>query len=140
LESTSGTARGRRYLEARELRLDPDPTVGAVQGPAYDALGLWDLKAHLDEDAQKPLLAAHEAKQQFNWKMFRQSEINGAMVTRRIVNTPGVLDQHNHNMSMDFDVETISDELRSELLMEGADLDPEEVYPYEETISSDDEF
>ncbi len=57
----TGVSRAYAYLVSRQLRLSGDPTVGAVQGPAYADSGLFRRGAYFNKDGAMPLLAAFEA-------------------------------------------------------------------------------
>ena len=139
IEAASGPARGHAYLERGELRLVSNPTIGAVQGPHYAALGLYDRRAHMDGDPSKPLFAYEEAKQQASWKMFRQSSLAGS--TRALGASTNVPAQHLHNTKRDLDLESLSEQLRAELLLDGADLQLNDEYDLEfEEMPSGDEF
>ena len=139
IEATSGPARGHAYLERGELRIVSNPTIGAVQGPHYAALGLYEKRAHMDGDPSKPLFAYEEAKQQASWKMFRQSGLAGP--TRSFVASASVAEQHLRNTKLDLDLESLTEQLRAELLLDGAEQQLNEEYDlvYEE-MASDDEF
>ncbi len=123
LEPISGPARGHAYLEWAAAA-GPDPPSAPYRGPQYEALGLYDRRAHLDRDPTKPLLASEEARQQYNWKMFRRGQLTRASALKRVRDASGARFQHELNMSLDLDVEVLSDELRTELLLQGADLEP----------------
>ncbi|KAI8964990.1 WD40 repeat-like protein [Daldinia sp. FL1419] len=58
-----GQLRAKEYLESACITLHPDRTIGAVQGPAYPATGLFRADAHLNQDPQAPLLDPFERQQ-----------------------------------------------------------------------------
>ncbi|KAL7906871.1 hypothetical protein GGI35DRAFT_97564 [Trichoderma velutinum] len=53
----------RTYLDTKQLVIDPNPTIGAVQGPEYASTGLFRREAHLNEDPAGHLLSYFERNQ-----------------------------------------------------------------------------
>ncbi|KAK0639326.1 WD40-repeat-containing domain protein [Cercophora newfieldiana] len=127
---------GSSFLRHSQLRLHPNPTIGAVQGPRYMETGLFCKEAHLNEDPQEPLLAAWEGQQQSSKRLWA----GPALRPQRPMTAYGALGaRHRQNLELDVDIERLSLETRLELEAEGAELEPVEEYGfvYEEMVMSD---
>lgn len=59
-----GQESARGYLQAAQVVLHPNPTVGAIQGVNYAETGLFRVEAHVNGDPNEPLLANFQGKQQ----------------------------------------------------------------------------
>ncbi|KAI1460789.1 WD40 repeat-like protein [Annulohypoxylon moriforme] len=72
-EAQIGQQTAKAYLDKSQLVLHPDPTVGAVQGLAYAETNLFRAEAHVDGNAEAPLLATFEAQQRVNQGFSRET-------------------------------------------------------------------
>lgn len=63
-DDDSGCSLARAFLRSGRLRLVPDRTIGAVQGPQYAETGLFCAPCHNLGNPVLPLLAAYEREQQ----------------------------------------------------------------------------
>ncbi|KAI1656171.1 WD40 repeat-like protein [Daldinia decipiens] len=113
-----GQRRAREYLETSHLTLHPDPTIGAVQGPAYPETGLYRAEAHLNGDPQAPLLSGFESLQRANQFFSRTTRF------RRQGSVDDMAwDLQAQNAAVDADIEEMLDpDTRSALEAEGAEL------------------
>ncbi|KAL7950921.1 hypothetical protein V8C42DRAFT_307933 [Trichoderma barbatum] len=126
----------RSYLDTKQLVINPNPTIGAVQGPEYASTGLFRREAHLNQDPAGYLLSYFERNQ-------RQSIAASRGVLARSVRRlrdPGEPDaslQHRHtiNKARDLDMEHLADGDRADLIQSKAELMLNEVdcgFVYEE--------
>ncbi|KAI2784068.1 WD40 repeat-like protein [Daldinia loculata] len=113
-----GQRRAIEYLETSHLALHPDPTIGAVQGPAYPETGLYRAEAHLNGDPQAPLLSGFESLQRANQSFSRTTRFR----RQRSVDDMA-WDLQARNAAVDADIEEMLDpDTRSALEAEGAEL------------------
>ncbi|KAI0096523.1 WD40 repeat-like protein [Daldinia grandis] len=99
-----GQSEASKYLGELRLTLHPDPTIGAVQGPAYPETGLYRAEAHLNGDPQAPLLSGFESLQQANQPFSRTTRF------RRQGSVDDLAwDLQARNMAVDADVEEMLD-------------------------------
>ncbi|KAH8888196.1 WD40 repeat-like protein [Thozetella sp. PMI_491] len=139
VDPESGPKLGHTLLQREILRLPrrPDPTIGVVQGPNYPLLGLYDKKAHVGEDGNNPLVASEERQQQEILKRYRQ-HANPNRPLRAVRPSSGLLALHRQNMDRDLDCSLLSEELKHELRLAGAELgDQDYGLDYEESPSED---
>ncbi|KAK2594871.1 hypothetical protein QQS21_007423 [Conoideocrella luteorostrata] len=134
------------YLDSNQLILHHNPTIGAVQGPAYPSTGLFRTDAHIYSDPQGPLLPKFERNQRCvldasmgaRSRSIRRLKSPGAMAT--CSDAMAALDIHAANISKDLDVEALSSHLIDELVRHGAQLqiDGDEgwEFEYEETCAT----
>jgi WD40 repeat protein len=135
----TGPTRGRALLQQEVLQLPrrPDPTIGVVQGPNYALLGLYDRTAHVDGDPTKPLVASEERQQQEILKRYRQHASPNRPL-RAVKPSSGLLLLHQQNIDRDLDYSSLSEELKHELRLAGADLgDQDYNLDYEESPPED---
>ncbi|KAL7926506.1 quinon protein alcohol dehydrogenase-like superfamily [Trichoderma austrokoningii] len=124
------------YLDTGQIVINPNPTIGAVQGPAYAATGLFRREAHLNEDPAGHLLSYYERNQR---QSIDASRGGFARAVRRLKD-PGEADatmqsQHHINKMRELDVEAISAEDLADLLACKAELTMSEAdcgFVYEE--------
>ncbi|CRK20338.1 hypothetical protein BN1723_012114 [Verticillium longisporum] len=121
-ESESGIDRAWAYVVRGNLQIHKNRCIGAVQGPAYAALGFYRSELHKDGDPNQPLLAATEAKQQENETMFRSS---GRVRRLRVPEpaSPPLNQQHQRNQALVLDLRALPESTQLELAMEGVKLD-----------------
>lgn len=120
-DSEIGTYTRRTYLDTQQLTLTDNPVIGAVQGPQYQATGLFRHDAHLQEDPTLPLLANFECRQ-LNSEAASRGRRRRSM--RRVKN-PGLPDKrlqgvHADNQRRDLSVDNIQDKETQELVREAA--------------------
>ncbi|UKZ64384.1 uncharacterized protein TrAtP1_005600 [Trichoderma atroviride] len=126
----------RSYLDTRQIVINPNPTIGAVQGPEYAATGLFRREAHLNEDPAGHLLSYFERNQRQSIEASR----GGFARSVRRLRDPGEADavmkiQHYTNRTQELDIETISADDLADLLACKAELSMSEVdcgFVYEE--------
>ncbi|KAK6955510.1 hypothetical protein Daesc_003150 [Daldinia eschscholtzii] len=110
----------KEFLRTSRLTLHPDPTIGAVQGPAYHETGLYRADAHLNGNPQGPLLSGFESLQQGNQSF---SRTNRFWRQRGVQNLPWGLHLHFRNVRVDTEVQmTFDASTRSALEVEGVEL------------------
>jgi hypothetical protein len=106
------------YVEEGQLRVHPDPGVGAIRGPNYLETGLFRLEAHEEYDGSQPLLPEWQAKQ--------QSEILEQRGEIRLPRLPRVqssdLTAHEENLSLDLDFSKLSLSALEELKRDRCEL------------------
>lgn len=113
----------RTYLDTKQLIIDPNPTIGAVQGPEYDSTGLFRREAHLNEDPAGHLLSYFERNQRQSIAASR-GELARSM---RRLRDPGeqdarLLSRHVINRARDLDVELLAEGDRADLIQSKAEL------------------
>ncbi|OTB11324.1 hypothetical protein K445DRAFT_68399 [Daldinia sp. EC12] len=110
----------KEYLQTSRLTLHPDPTIGAVQGPAYHETGLYRADAHLNGNPQGPLLSGFESLQQENQSF---SRTNRFWRQRGVQNLPWGSHLHFRNTRVDAEVQmTFDASTRFALEAEGVEL------------------
>ncbi|KAL7792663.1 hypothetical protein V8C43DRAFT_282109 [Trichoderma afarasin] len=133
----------RIYLDTKQLVIDPNPTIGAVQGPEYASTGLYRREAHLNEDPAGHLLSYFERNQ-------RQSiAASRGQLSRSVrkLRDPGEPDArlkviHAINKARDLDLEHLAEGDRGDLVQSKAELVLDEVdcgFAYEELPKEADE-
>lgn len=99
------------YIDTQQLVLDPNPIIGAVQGPEYASTGLYCREAHLDHNPAGPLLTAYERNQ---LESIRSSRGGRTRSARRLQH-PGLPSSewvrlHNINKARDLNVEELAED------------------------------
>ncbi|UKZ81974.1 hypothetical protein TrVFT333_009755 [Trichoderma virens FT-333] len=133
----------RTYLDTKQIVINPNPTIGAVQGPEYASTGLFRREAHLNEDPAGHLLSYFERNQ-------RQSiEASRGQFGRSVrkLRDPGEPDArlrclHVVNTARDLDIELLAEGDREDLVQSRAELVLNEVdcgFVYEELPGEADE-
>ncbi|KAM6476539.1 hypothetical protein HDV62DRAFT_374966 [Trichoderma sp. SZMC 28011] len=133
----------RIYLDTKQLVIDPNPTIGAVQGPEYASTGLYRREAHLNEDPAGHLLSYFERNQRQSIAASR-GQLSRSM---RKLRDPGEPDArlkviHAINKARDLDLELLAEGDRDELVQSKAELVLSEVdcgFVYEELPKETDE-
>ncbi|KAM0464331.1 hypothetical protein ACHAPV_002888 [Trichoderma viride] len=126
----------RTFLDTKQIVINPNPTIGAVQGPEYAATGLFRREAHLNEDPAGHLLSYFERNQRQSIDASR----GGFARSVRRLRDPGEADpmmkiQHYTNRTRELDIEAISADDLADLLACKAELSMSEVdcgFVYEE--------
>jgi WD40 repeat protein len=126
----------RTYLDTNQLVINPNPTIGAVQGPEYASTGLFRREAHLNEDPAGHLLSYFERNQ----RQSIEASHGGLARSVRRLREPGDPEpllqiQHFTNRMNDLDVASLSEEDLADLLASKAELSMNEVdcdFTYEE--------
>ncbi|KAK0613785.1 WD40-repeat-containing domain protein, partial [Immersiella caudata] len=124
---------GSSFLRNSQIRLHPNPTIGAVQGPRYIETGLFLKEAHFNEDPTQPLYAVWEAKQRESNNVVRTKLPAEPQRPLAVYDPLGPI--HARNLALDLDISSLSLETRLELENEDAELSPIEDYGfvYEDT-------
>ncbi|CAM1510426.1 Fc.00g007610.m01.CDS01 [Cosmosporella sp. VM-42] len=125
----------RTYIDSRQLLLNSNPVVGAVQGPRYSSTGLFRSEAHFNGDPSLPLLADFERHQKESEALSR----GGRRRSLRRIKNPSEPDErleavHEENLARDLNVEELDRGDISELVREGAllSIDEDWGFSYEE--------
>ncbi|PON20739.1 hypothetical protein TGAM01_v210429 [Trichoderma gamsii] len=126
----------RTFLDTRQIVINPNPTIGAVQGPEYAATGLFRREAHLNEDPAGHLLSYFERNQRQSIEASR----GGFARSVRRLRDPGEANavmqgRHYTNRTQELDIEAISADDLTDLLACKAELTMSEVdcgFVYEE--------
>ncbi|KAH7320921.1 hypothetical protein B0I35DRAFT_372263 [Stachybotrys elegans] len=127
-----------KYLESQQLRLVPNPVVGAVQGPMYAATGLYRLDAHEDDDPAKPLLADYDRLQRHSIEAGIGSRRKSIRRLKPPPSTgPSLQALHRSNIERDLDITSIDRDDMADLIKASAELVIDFDFDYEETPSSD---
>ncbi|KAK7393924.1 hypothetical protein QQX98_013291 [Neonectria punicea] len=123
------------YLKTQQLALTQNPVIGAVQGPAYAATGLFRREAHLNGDPALPLLADFERHQQAS----EAATCGGRRRSVRRMKVPTPPDTqltaiHDNNYQQDLHVCDMPSTETVQLVAAGALMSPEEDwgFTYEE--------
>lgn len=127
-QDDSGIALGRFLLESEMLAPSGEPTIGVVQGPNYEQMGLFRRDAHESEDPSGPLLTSYEKVQQQSVRAdrgFRRRSLR--RLGDPISNPNSSLDSsfetaHRDNMSWENSVNTLGEDELAELAELGAIL------------------
>jgi hypothetical protein len=117
---------GSSFLRNSQLKLHPDPTIGAVQGPRYIETGLFRAEAHLNGDPTQPLYARWEA-QQLESGFHGQKSLTRS---QKLVAYGALGSLHARNIAVDLDLRSLSLETRLALETEEAELNPVEDYGF----------
>lgn len=122
-----GSETAREYLQRGELRLVPDPRIGAVQGPSYADTGLFRAEAHRHGDANEPLLSVFERLQQDNNLYSGPRRVSRrAPAVRKIRESQAFEVRHEQNYALDLDFQSLDLGTRLELETDRVDLAPDE--------------
>ncbi|KAI1760876.1 WD40 repeat-like protein [Hypoxylon sp. FL1150] len=122
LTPETGQELAQEYLASSKLILHPDPTIGAIQGPAYAATELYRAEAHLDGDVQGPLLSSFEYQQQENQTFSRTTRFRRqGHVLEKL--SQDLWSLHARNTHLDLDIERLDAFTRAELAADRAELD-----------------
>lgn len=126
------------FLDTEQISIHANPTVGAVQGPAYASTNLFRREAHLDEDVSAPLLTQYERLQQESRHSSMGHGIRSRSLRRMRAATEdadgaddGDAQQHEANLQVGLDLDALSDEDMDELLRAGALLNIDEDWGFE---------
>lgn len=129
-EDDAATYTRKRFLDTQQVRLHPNPVIGAVQGARYVSSGLFLRDAHLDDDPALPLVTRYERLQQASRHSVLGSspEVDGRRRLLRRMRAPpadfGAAAQHRANAARDLDVRAALDAIEvDELVRAGALLD-----------------
>ncbi|KAK4075104.1 uncharacterized protein Triagg1_4768 [Trichoderma aggressivum f. europaeum] len=133
----------RIYLDTKQIVIDPNPTIGAVQGPEYASTGLFRREAHLNEDPAGHLLSYFERNQRQSIAASR-GQLGRSV---RKLRDPGEPDArlkvvHAINKARDLDVELLAEDDRDALVQSKVELVLNEVdcgFDYEELPKEADE-
>ncbi|KAK3985779.1 WD40-repeat-containing domain protein [Cladorrhinum sp. PSN332] len=130
----TGSSRAWAYLASGQLVKHPNPTIGAVKGPAYAETGLYLREAHLDLEPDAPLLAGYEKAQQETRDSFPGSPRKRFLLKRPVRQPENFEEQHANNLSVDLDLDALPESTKRALRLDGVDLElmSENVLPYEE--------
>ncbi|KAI1210354.1 WD40 repeat-like protein [Annulohypoxylon truncatum] len=131
-EAQIGQQTAKAYLDKSELVLHPDPTIGAVQGPAYAETNLFRVEAHLYGDVEAPLLAAFEARQRANQGFARKTRFARQRGAKDL--DVGEIARHRHRLNLSKDAGVRLDEQtrrvlereKAEIELDWRDLDYED--------------
>jgi len=128
-----------RFLQTLQLRLHPNPTIGAVQGPCYADTNLFCVEGHFNRQPAEPLLAKWEAQQQESIKAPVGSLRTRFPPQRPVRGYEALAARHLQNLSFDLDVTALSLETKAELEAAGAVFEPVGGYDfaYEEMATDD---
>ncbi|KOS22096.1 Rik1-associated factor 1 [Escovopsis weberi] len=131
----------RTYLDTGMLILHSNPTIGAVQGPAYALTKLFRADAHLDGDPNAPLLPTYARQQRANAVSGTGSGALSRARSLRRLKDPALLadarfaPRHEVNAGIDFDMRRLDAEVLAGLMGEKAVLaagDEDWGFEYEE--------
>ncbi|OTA91402.1 hypothetical protein M434DRAFT_397241 [Hypoxylon sp. CO27-5] len=127
----TGQELAKALLESSQLIIHPDPTIGAVQGPAYTSTNLYQAEAHLNEDVGAPLLSNFEKLQRANQTFSRMSLIKTQGDVGEISQAARDLHKNNKELSLNFgaldaNTRTLLREERAEVKFSPLDLDYED--------------
>ncbi|XXG97131.1 hypothetical protein Hte_003426 [Hypoxylon texense] len=116
----TGPEWAQEYLNTSQLILHPDPTIGAIQGPAYAETGLYRAEAHLDGEVAAPLLSSFESIQRENQTFSRTTRFPRQGHVGEL--SRNVWHLHIKNARLDLDIERLDPETRAELAIDRAEL------------------
>ncbi|KAI1781060.1 WD40 repeat-like protein [Hypoxylon cercidicola] len=120
LTPETGQGWAQEYLKSSQLILHPDPTIGAIQGPAYEETELYRAEAHLNGDVKAPLLSGFENLQRANQMFSRMTRFR----RQRHVGKPSrdLWYLHANNAHLDLDIERLDVNTRAALTADRAEL------------------
>ncbi|APA05946.1 hypothetical protein SS1G_01649 [Sclerotinia sclerotiorum 1980 UF-70] len=124
----TGVEISNHFVLQHYITINPDPAIGAVQGPNYHEFGLYRFEAHIDQDGTKALIPYFQARQQ------DEIHINMTPDPLPILPTPtqsSDLVAHMRNLSLTFEFNELEPETRRQLLMDGAQLEADDDFEYE---------
>ncbi|KAI1418212.1 WD40 repeat-like protein [Hypoxylon sp. FL1857] len=116
----TGQEMAKAYLNSAQLTVHPDPTIGAVQGPAYAETKLYRAEAHLNGDVEAPLLSSFEKLQRANQTFSRTTRITIQGDVGEI--SQAAWDLHKRNRSLSLHVGALDAHTRASLRAERAEL------------------
>ncbi|RFU73298.1 hypothetical protein TARUN_8948, partial [Trichoderma arundinaceum] len=126
----------RTYLDTKQLVINPNPTIGAVQGPEYASTGLFCREAHLDQDPAGHLLSYYERNQRQSIDASRGQPARSVRRLRHPGEPDAILhSRHVINRWRDLDVEALAEADLADLRQSRAELLINEVdcgFTYEE--------
>ncbi|KAJ8071092.1 hypothetical protein OCU04_001435 [Sclerotinia nivalis] len=127
-DSDTGVEISNHFVLKNYITINPDPAIGAVQGPNYHEFGLYRFDAHIDQDGTKALIPYFQARQ--------QHEIHINMTPDPLPILPPLtqssdLVAHMRNLSLTFEFNELEPETRRQLLMDGAQLEADDDFEYE---------
>ncbi|KAK6226364.1 wd repeat domain-containing protein [Colletotrichum tabaci] len=123
-EPRTGVERGRMLLASGQLVRHRNPTVGVVQGPAYQTLTLHRSELHFEGDPSQPLLAKAEGEQQENQKMFRRKSLKVTRYRPLQDKLSATFEaRHNENVAKDLDLQKLDEMTKLDLLLDQVCID-----------------
>jgi hypothetical protein len=117
----------RQYLEEGQLKMHPDPAIGAVQGPNYMETSFFLKEAHENNDPTLPLLPEYQVKQRY--QIQSQEERLELPCLPEVTSSDRSL--HEKNMSLDLDFSRLALSTQEELVRDGVDLDFEPAHDFD---------
>ncbi|KAK0385876.1 hypothetical protein NLU13_7053 [Sarocladium strictum] len=117
----------RRYLDTQQLVHTRNPVIGVVQGPAYDQSNHFDLKAHLNEDKDAPLIPSVERQQQAAKRATQPRRRSVRRLKFTAEHSDPTVEPHTQNSKHDLDLSQLEPGDYEALTREGVEFE----MPYE---------
>lgn len=124
----TGVGISNHFVQSKFITINPDPAIGAVQGPNYHETNLYRLDAHEDQDSTKALLPYFQARQ--------QHDLHINMAPQPLSTIPSLtrssdLITHMHNLSLSLEFDMLEPMTRRQLLEDRAQLEADDDFEYE---------
>ncbi|KAF5876113.1 putative wd repeat-containing protein [Botrytis fragariae] len=124
----TGVGISHHFVQSKFITINPDPAIGAVQGPNYHETSLYRLDAHEDQDGTKALLPYYQARQ--------QHDLHINMAPQPLSILPNLkrssdLITHMHNLSLSLEFDMLEPMTRRQLLEDRAQLEADDDFEYE---------
>ncbi|KAB8303664.1 hypothetical protein EYC80_005058 [Monilinia laxa] len=110
------------------ITINPDPAIGAVQGPNYREFGMYRLDAHLDRDGAKSLLPYYQARQQRNLHLNAGTD---PLPILPVLTKSSDLAAHMRNLSLNLEFSELEPETQRQLSMDKVQLEADVDFDYE---------
>jgi len=130
----TGPERANAYLQRLQLVLTYDPTLGAVQGPNYAETGLYRKELHGNDDPTQPLVASQDILQQDARHPRGQEFVRRAHQFKMLGRSARLATRHLRNTRKDLDTSQLSEDIKEELRMAGAVVEPDFDFDYVEDV------
>ncbi|QSZ34111.1 hypothetical protein DSL72_005699 [Monilinia vaccinii-corymbosi] len=118
----------KHFLRQNYITINPEPAIGAIQGPNYHEFGLYRFDAHIDLDGTKDLLPYYQARQQH---YIHKNAATDPLPILPVLRASSDLAAHVRNMSLNFEFSKLEPATQRQLLMDGAQLEADVDFEYE---------
>ncbi|TGO82687.1 hypothetical protein BPOR_0777g00040 [Botrytis porri] len=124
----TGAGISNHFVQNNYITINPDPAIGAVQGPNYHETSLYRLDAHEDQDGTKALLPYYQARQQHDLHIIMAPPPFSILPN---LTQSSDLIAHLHNLSLSLEIDMLEPMTRRQLLEDRAQLEADDDFEYE---------
>ncbi|TGO23270.1 hypothetical protein BPAE_0138g00230 [Botrytis paeoniae] len=124
----TGVGISNHFVQSKFITINPDPAIGAVQGPNYHETSLYRLDAHEDQDGTKALLPYYQARQQHDLHINMAPQ--PLSILPSLMRSPDLI-THMHNLSLSLEFDMLEPMTRRQLLEDRAQLEADDDFEYE---------